>query len=169
VTFFRQIALLLPSAFLLGVLLFLLTHGRGDPGFGMYPFFEQWLGPSAPGWTPELRFLAQAGLFFVPAYLVALLFVLAVALAENALFGRPARRPRSPYGRSFGAVFSVLFLVASGTLVVAGEGAASRWAPGALLAPLIIAFAPFAAGAAALLPAAALAAPIAAIRKAGRA
>ena len=34
VTFLRQIALLLPSAFLVGVLLFLLTHGRGDPGFG---------------------------------------------------------------------------------------------------------------------------------------
>ena len=44
VTFFRQIALLLPSAFLLGVLLFLLTHGRGDAGLRRLSAVESWGG-----------------------------------------------------------------------------------------------------------------------------
>jgi hypothetical protein len=170
VTFFRQIALLLPSAFLLGVLLFLLTHGRGDPGFGTYPFLEQWFGPEAAArWTPEVRFLVQTAIVFVPAYGIALLLVLAVIVAENALFGRPGEPHRSDYRRSFGSVFSVLFLVASAAIVFWGEGTASRKAPGALLAPLIVGLAPFAAGAAALFPAAVLAAPIALLRKAGQA
>jgi hypothetical protein len=170
VTFFRQIALLLPSAFLLGVLLFLLTHGRGDPGFGTYPFLDQWFGPEAAArWTPEVRFLVQTAIFFVPAYAVALLLVLAIAVAENALFGlRPEPRPSS-YRRSFGSVFSVLFLAACGAIVFWGEKAASRKVPGALLAPLIVGLAPFAAGAVALLPAAVLAAPVALLRKAAQA
>ena len=168
-TFLRQIALLLPSAFLLGALTFLLTHGRGDAGFGTYPFLEQWIGPRIAGWTPELRFLAQAALLFAPAYVFALLLVLGITLAETALFGRPARRSGSAYRRSFAATFSVLFLLASGALVLFGESTASRRAPGTLLAPLIVALAPFGAGAAALLPAAVLAGPLAALRKAGEA
>jgi hypothetical protein len=167
VTFLRQIALLLPSAFLLGVLLFLLTHGRGDPGFGAYPFLEEW-SPASASWSPEARFLAQSSLFFVPVYAVTLLFVLAVTLAEKALFGhRAAPHPLSAYRRSFGALFSVLFLLASGVLVLWADRLASQHAPGAVLAPLIVALAPFAAGVAALAPAAALAAPLAALRKAG--
>jgi hypothetical protein len=167
VTFFRQIALLLPSAFLLGVLLFLLTHGRGDPGFGTLPFFEPFAGPASS--TPEIRFLAQAGFFFLPAYALALLLVLAVTVAENGLFGRREAHPRSSYRRAFAGLFSVLFLLASGALVLWGDRIASRTAPGAALAPLLVAMAPFAAGAAALLPAAALAAPLAALLKAGEA
>jgi hypothetical protein len=169
VTFLRQIALLLPSAFLLGALSFLLTHGRDDAGFGTYPFFEQWIGPRITGWTPEQRFLAQAGLFFVPAYVFALLLVFGITLAERALFGRPAGWSGSAYRRSFAAAFSVLFLLASGALVLLGEWIVARRAPGTLLAPLIVALAPFGAGAAALLPAAALAVPLAALRKAGEA
>ena len=167
-TFFRQIALLLPSAFLLGVLLFLLTHGRADPGFGTYPFLEQWVGPGeAARWTPEVRFLVQTGIFFAPAYALSLLIVLGVAAAEKAIFGPPAGRSRSGYRRSFAATFSALFLATTGALVLWADALASRKAPGALLAPLIVGLAPFAAGAAALLPAAVLAAPIAMLRRAG--
>ncbi len=166
-TFFRQLALLLPSAFLLGVLLFLLTHGRSDPGFGTLPFFEQWAGPAASGWTPEIRFLEEAGFLFLPAFGVMLLLVLAVTLAEKAVFGNAADRPSSAYRRSFGALFSAFFLVGSGALVLWAVQVASRRAPDAVLAPLIVAFAPFAAGAVALIPAAALAVPLATLRKAG--
>lgn len=166
-TFFRQIALLLPSAFLLGVLLFLLTHGRTDPGFGSYPFFEQWIGPGVERWTPEARFLSQASVFFLPAYLAALLFVLGVVAAERVMFGRPAGDGRGPYRRSFGAAYSILFLAASGFLVFAGDSLSARHAPDALLAPLLVAVAPFAAAAVAVLPSAVLAAPLAALRKAG--
>ena len=56
----RQAALLLPSAFLLVVLIFLLTHGRKDPGFGTYPFFQRWAGDRVESAAPEARFLEQA-------------------------------------------------------------------------------------------------------------
>ena len=168
-TFFRQIALLLPSAFLLGALLFLLTHGHGDPGFTAYPFFEQRVGASVATWTPEVRFLAQAGFFFVPLYALTLLFVAGIAAAERAAFPGAASRTRSAYRRAFASIFSVLFLVASGIGTLWADRALARSAPGAPLAPMIAALAPFAAGAAALLPAAALAWPAAALRRAGEA
>jgi hypothetical protein len=167
VTFFRQAALLLPSAFLLGTLLFLVTHGHEDPGFGAYPFFEQWAGGALVSTSPEGRFVEQAMLFFVPAYLVTLLFILFVALAERGLLGRaaPARR-LSSYRSAFSGVFAALFLVATGVVVWIGDRMAARLAPGALVAPLLVAFAPYPAAALALLPAAVLAAPVAALRKA---
>src|ERR1700739_2245047 len=64
VNFFRQAALLLPCAFLLGVLLFLLTHGREDPAFGAYPFFEAWKGVSRVAAAPETRLLEPGLRFF---------------------------------------------------------------------------------------------------------
>ena len=91
VRFLRQAALLLPSAFLLNVLVFLLTHGRDDPGFGAYPFFQSWAG-DAPT-APESRFFEQSLVFFVPAYVLALLLILGVTLAERSLFGAAAAAP----------------------------------------------------------------------------
>jgi hypothetical protein len=169
VRFLRHTALLLPSAFLLNVLLFLLTHGRSDPGFGTYPFFRNWLGESAASMAPETRFLEQASIFFVPAYVVALLFILSVALAERAVFGPRKRRKPSGYGRAFGAAFPVLFLVSSALLMWLAGGYAARYAPGSLVAPLLAAAVPFGAAGLALLPAAAAAGPIALVRRAGHA
>ncbi len=157
--FLRQAALLLPSAFLLNVLVFLLTHGRDDPGFGVYPFFQAWAGDPPP--APESRFFEQALVFFVPGYVLCLLFILGVSLAERALFGGPRRRPASRYGRAFGMAFPPLFLLASVVVFWVGEKEALRHAPGSLVAPLLAAAAPFAASAAAVVPAAGLAAPIA--------
>ena len=168
-TFLRQIDLLLPSAFLLGALLFLLTHGRSDPGFGVYPLYEQIAGADAASQPPEARFLAQAGLLFLPAYVGALLFVWLVTLAESALFGRRPLPAPSSYRRALGMVFPLLFVAASGVLVLWGAHVAARVAPDTLLAPALTAFAPFAAAAVALAPAALLAAPLALIRKAGEA
>jgi hypothetical protein len=165
VTFLRQSALLLPSAFLLGVLLFLLTHAHNDPGFGNYPFFDQWAGGRLVPASPELRFLLQSLLFFLPAYAVALLFLFGIVLAEAALFGRRQARRASGYGRVFGPAFATIFLVATAAIVVEGERAAGRLAPGALVAPVLVGFAPFAAAAIAAIPAALLSAPIAAARR----
>jgi hypothetical protein len=165
VTFLRQSALLLPSAFLLGVLLFLLTHSQNDPGFGNYPFFAHWAEGRLAGSSPELRFLLQSLLFFLPGYAVSLLFLLGIVLAETALFGRREPRRASGYARAFGPAFAVLFLIASAAIVFEGERAAGRLAPGALVAPVLVGFAPFAAAAFAALPAALLAAPIAAARR----
>ena len=158
-------ALLLLSAFLLGVLLFLLTHGRHDPGFGVYPFFEEWVGSSWIASTPEGRFVEQASLFFLPLYLVALLFLLCVSVAETALFGPRRDVPRTPYRVAFARAFRLLYLAASAILVFLGDRFAALSAPGALVAPILVAFAPFLAPAVAFLPAVLLAAPIAAIWK----
>lgn len=167
--FLRQAALLLPSAFLLGVLLFLLTHGRRDPGYAAYPFFQQWAGDGAFATSPEARFLGQALVFFVPAYVVTLLFLLAIALGERALFGpRKTRRPGS-YGRAFASTYPVLFLLCSVFAMWVGERLALRQAPGALVAPLVAAVSPFLGAALAALPAAALAAPLALLQKVGAA
>lgn len=165
--FFRHSALLLPSAFLLGVLLFLLTHGREDPGFAAYPFFEQW-GASRSA-TPEFRFLEQALVFFLPLYLVTLLFVLLLAVAENALYG--PRRPiaRSVYDRAFRRVFPALYMVTVAAVVLAGDRLARAYAPGALVGPVLVALTPFAAALFALVPALLLAAPAAALMRMERA
>lgn len=169
VRFLRQAAVLLPSAFLLGVLAFLLTHGHEDAGYGTYPFFEQWAsGRSLPA-TPEARFVEQALVFFVPAYVVTLLFILCVALAENGLFGRRQKGVRSLYGRAFGPTFAVLFLAVSPPLVLLGDRMAARDVPGALVTPLLVAVVPFLAAALALVPAAVLAALVALLLKASQA
>ena len=164
-TFLRQSALLLPSAFLLAVLLFLLTHPHNDPGFGNYPFFDQWAGSRVAAASPELRFLLQSLLFFLPAYVVSLLFLFGIVLAEAALFGPREARPVSRYARAFGPAFAVIFLLASAIVVFEGERAAARLAPGALVAPVLVGLAPFAAAALAALPAALLAAPLAAVQR----
>jgi hypothetical protein len=167
VKFLRQAALLLPSAFLLNVLVFLLTHGRDDPGFGAYPFFQAWTGDAPAG--PESRFFEQALVFFAPAYVLTLLFILSVTLAEKAIFGARAPRKVSRYGRAFGVAFPALFFAASAVLMWVAERQALRQAPGALVAPLLAAAAPFAAAGVAALPAAAAAGPLALLWKASAA
>lgn len=168
-TFFRQAALMLPSAFLLGVLLFLLTHGRSDPGFGVYPFFEDWMGPAIHATFPQGRFVEQALLFFLPLYLVTLLFLLCISLAETALFGRRPARARSAYARALDSVFAILYLPVSATVLLLGDRLARTYAPGALVAPLLAAIAPLLAAPLALLPAIVLAGPVALVRKAASA
>jgi hypothetical protein len=164
--FFRHTALLLPSAFLLGVLLFLLTHGRQDAGFATYPFFEQWGGGMSRS-TPEFRFLGQCLVFFLPLYLIALLFVLCIAVAEDGLYG--PRRPvaRSAFDRAFRKAFPALYLVTVAVLVMAGDRLSRAYAPGALVTPVLIALAPFAGAAVATLPACLLAAPAAVVSRRG--
>lgn len=164
-TFLRQAALLLPSAFLLGVLLFLLTHAHNDPGFANYPFFELWSRGRFASASPEVRFVEQSLFFFLPAYAVALLFILGVALAEKALFAPREARRRSGYGRMFGPAFAPLFLAANALIVFVGERLAGKLAPGALVAPVLAGLAPFLAAAIAVIPAAVLAAALAAARK----
>src|ERR1700687_4454142 len=165
VRFLRQATLLLPSAFLLVVLAFLLTHGRKDPGFGTYPFFQEWVGEGVETAAPETRFLAQALVFFAPAYVAALFSILSVALAERAVFGRASARS-SAFGRAFGSSFPVLYLISSVLVLWWGERIALRQAPGTLVAPVLAALAPFAAGPLAVIPAAVVAGPLALFAKA---
>lgn len=166
VTFLRQSALLLPSAFLLSMLLFLLTHPKNDPGFGTYPFFQERAGAWVSTAAPEVAFAAQATVFFVPAYAVTLLFVCAIVLAERAAFGTKRAARSRGFGRAFAPIFNVLFLVASGVLVFVGDRLARKYVAGALVAPLLVALTPFGAAALAAAPAAVLALPVAFFRRA---
>jgi hypothetical protein len=145
--------------------MFLLTHGRQDPGFGAYAFFQELAQESWVARSPEGRFVQQSALFFLPAYLTTLLVVLCVVLAERGLFGPPGKPRASLYRRTFAGTFAVLYLVTTGPLVFIGEKVAARLAPGALVAPLLVAAAPFAAAAVALVPAAILAGPLALLSK----
>lgn len=165
--FLRQAALLLPSAFLLGVLLFLLTHGRKDPGYAAYPFFQEWAGEGTFATSPEARFLGQALVFFLPAYAVTLLFLLAIALAERTLFGPRKVRKTGSFGRAFGSTYPVVFLLGSVFAMWIGERLLLRQAPGALVAPLMAAVAPFVGAGLAALPALVLAGPVALVQKVG--
>jgi hypothetical protein len=160
VTFLRQAALLLPSAFLLAVLFFLLTHGRQDPGFGSYAFLQEFLEGRLAAKSPEGRFVEQAAFFFLPTYVGALLLVLFVFLAERGIFGRAPKRSDTTYRRTFSGTFAVLFLAATVPLVFWGEKVVARLAPGALVAPILVALAPFGAAVVSFLPAAILAAPL---------
>ena len=169
VSFFRQAALLLPSAFLLGVLFFLLTHGHDDPAFAAYPFLEQWAGGQYVVSAPEGRFVEQSAVFFLPIYLLTLLFILLVALAEAGLFARRQKPRFSAYWRAFAPTFTVLFLLATAVLVAVGEREAARLAPGALVAPVLVAVAPFGAAPVAFPFAAVFAAPVAFLLRAGSA
>ena len=162
--FFRHTALLLPSAFLLGVLLFLLTHGRQDAGFATYPFFEQWGGGMSRG-TPEFRFLGQSLVFFLPLYLIALLFVLCIAVAEDGIYGPRRTVARSAFDRAFRRAFPALYLLTVAVLVMAGDRLSRAYAPGALVTPILIALAPFAGAALATVPACLLAAPAAVVSR----
>jgi len=166
VRFLRQAALLLPSAYLLGVLVFLLTHGRTDPGFGTYPFFQSWATEHDAAKSPELRFLIQSALFFVPAYLATLLFVLAIAVGERALFGRRKVGKPNAYTRAFGTVFPLLYLAAGVAVLWWAENWAMRQAPGSLIAPMLAAVSPFAAAPLAVVPAALVAGPLALVERA---
>jgi hypothetical protein len=166
VTFLRQTALLLPSAFLVGLLLFLVTHPRTDPGFGTYAFFTEWGVARAASLAPEVRFAAQSFVFFAPAYLLMLLFILGISVAERAAFGSGPKAAESSFRRSFAPVYNVLYLAASAVVVFVGDRLARKYLAGTLVAPLLVAVAPFAAGALAIVPAALLAAPLSLFKRA---
>jgi hypothetical protein len=105
-------------------------------------------------------------MLFLPPYVLALLLVLGVSVGEHGALGRRDADGQSSFSRSFAALFPPLFLLGTAALVFFGDRAASRTAPGALLAPVLVALAPFAGGAVALVPAALLAVPVAALRRA---
>jgi hypothetical protein len=166
VTFLRQTALLLPSAFLVGLLLFMVTHPRTDPGFGTYAFFTEWGSVRAASLAPEVRFTAQSFVFFAPAYLLTLLFILCISVAERAAFGSGPKAAESSFRRSFAPVYNVIYLAASAVVVFVGDRLARKHLAGTLVAPLLVATAPFAAAALAIVPAALLAAPLSLFRRA---
>ena len=141
----------------------LATLGHGGPQLRHHVAAATKLGISK---AEIVEILMQSAVFFVPAFLAALLFVLAIAAGERALFGRRPARKTNAYSRAFGVAFPLLYLAASVALLWWAERAALRQAPGSLIAPLLAALAPFGAAPAALVPAAVVAGLIALVGKA---
>jgi hypothetical protein len=165
VRFLRHCALWLPAAFLLAALTFLGTHSSTDPALGIYPFLSDWLGAGRLPSGPRLRFLLQAGVLFVGPYLLWLALVALVAGAERSLFGKSARRPAGLFARIYGRAYLGLLLAAAFGIALAADTIRKRLTGGLQIDATLVAAAPFLAGAAALAPAALLAAPAAALWK----
>ena len=164
-TFFRNCALLLPAAFLLAALSFLLTHGRQDPGLAVYPFLGDWVGAGRLPESPQTRFLLQTLLLFLGPYFLWVSLVLLVAAAERGLWSARARKPRGLFRRVFSGLYVALFLLLSAVLG-ASVDALKRRVPGDVqMAPAAVAAAPFVAGVAAFLPAMLAALPVAGFLK----
>jgi hypothetical protein len=154
---FRNSVLVLPTSFLLGALVFILTHGRSQPGYEVFPFLRDLLGQGRIPSTPELRFLMQGALVFCPAYLFVLLILLLTAVAESVIFGPAPRKKPGLYARAFPTTYLVLYFLAT-VVIVLGTGAVRRVIGSDFpVAPVVVAAAPFLAALAAL-PAAAFAA-----------
>lgn len=164
-TFFRNCALLLPAAFLLAALSFLLAHGRQDPALAVYPFLGDWVGAGRLPSAPQTRFLLETALLFLAPYLLWLSLVLLVALAERGLWGPPDHRPAGLFRGIFSGAYLALFLLLAAVLG-GGVDALKKKMPGDVqIAPAVVAAAPFLAGAAALIPALLIALPVAGFLK----
>jgi hypothetical protein len=160
VTFLRNCALLLPAGFLVAAFVFLFGHGPQDPALAVFPFVGEWIGADRLPRSPEVSFLFQSAMLFLPAYVLWLLLVLLVALAERALFGRADRAPgvlHRTFSRS-----CVFFLFVLCGIAGATSGAVKRRlkAEGPV-GVAVVAAAPFVAGLVAPIPAIALSLPLA--------
>lgn len=98
----RGFLLVLPGAFLLVLLGYLVSHPNAPESFVAYPFLADSLG-SALGKRPLLRFVMASAAFFVPPYLVTglLLFIADAGVSAAAPLwsertGRAARKAGSP-------------------------------------------------------------------------
>jgi len=94
----RAFLLVLPGAFLLVLVAFLVAHPGAADSFVAYPFLADALG----GWVnkrPLIRFVLASAAFFVPPYLVTgvLLFAADAGVSAAApLWRKGARRPALP-------------------------------------------------------------------------
>lgn len=89
----RAFLLVLPAAFLLVLVAYLVAHPGAADSFVAYPFLADSLG-SALGKRPLLRFVAASAAFFVPPYLVTglLLFIADAGVSAAAPLWSDKRR-----------------------------------------------------------------------------
>lgn len=167
----RAFLLVLPAAFLLALVSFLVAHPGAATSFVAYPFLADSIG-SWVGRRPILRFVLASAAFFVPPYLVSglLLFVAdagvsaAAPLWANGKKARAASAVPPPESRWTFLAVSLLSAVALGLLLhrVAHGGDL----PGGVnVAPLLVVLAAFAAVGAGLLAGGLVAVPRAVARR----
>jgi len=161
VTFLRNCALLLPAGFLAAAFVFLISHGPQDPALAVYPFVSDWIGADRLPRSPEAAFLVESVILFLLPYLLWLVMVLLVGLAERSIFGA---KPNASGGvlRTTFSRFAVFFLLLF-SAVIGGSTAAlkRRLKSEAPVGAAAVAAAPFVAGALAPVPAFLVALPIA--------
>ncbi|MGH9442612.1 MAG: hypothetical protein ACRD16_10100 [Thermoanaerobaculia bacterium] len=159
--FFRACSWILPSAFLVALLAFLLTHGPDDPALAVYPFFRDWIGPEHLPRSAEVGFFLESTVLFLFPYAFWLAFLLLVGLAERAVFGRSAAGEAGPFRATFSRLYVALLLVGAGVLG-ASTGLLRRKLGGdTQVGAVAVAAAPFASSAAMVVPAFVLAIPVA--------
>jgi hypothetical protein len=160
VTFLRNCALLLPAGFLVAAFVFLLGHGPQDPALAVFPFVGEWIGADRLPKSPEVSFLFQSAMLFLPPYVLWLVLVLLVVAAERALLGRTDRVPGVLHRTFSRACVFFLFLLCA--IAGAGSGAVKRRLK--TEGPVgvgVVAAAPFVAGLAAPIPAILVSLPLA--------
>jgi hypothetical protein len=160
VSFLRSCAWLLPAAFLVAVLTFLLTHSPGDPALAVYPFFRDWIGVDRLPKSAEVGFFLESGFLFLLPYAFWLAFVLLVVVGEKAVFGEPKGGGPRPFRRTFVRLYAVLLIVGA-AILGASTGLLRRKLGGdTQVGAVAVAAAPFLSSLLAVVPAFLLAAPL---------
>jgi len=160
VTFLRNCALLLPAGFLVAAFVFLLGHGPRDPALAVFPFVGEWIGADRLAKSPELSFLFQSSMLFLPAYVLWLLLVLLVVLAERALFG-PTERAPGLLHRTFSRSCVFFLFVLCGAAGATSGAVKRKLKTEGPVGVAVVAASPFLAGLVAPIPAIALSLPLA--------
>jgi hypothetical protein len=148
----RAFLLVLPGAFLLVLLAYLVAHPGAAEAFVAYPFLADSLG----AWVtkrPLLRFVLASAAFFVPPYLVTglLLFVADAGISAAAPLwgkarGRAAHRDAAPPPESRWAFVGVSLVAAAAFGVLLHRVAHGGELPGGVnVSPLFVVIASFAA------------------------
>ena len=159
-TFLRNCALLLPAGFLVAAFVFLISHGPQDPALAVFPFIGEWIGADRLPKSPEVSFLFQSAALFVPPYVLWLVLVLLVVLAERALYGRAGRAPGLLHRTFSRACVFFLFLLC-GVAGGASGAVKRRLKTEGPVGVAVVAAAPFVAGLAAPIPAIVVSLPLA--------
>ena len=158
--FFRACSWILPSAFVVAALTFLLTHGPADPALTVYPFFRDWIGPERLPRSAEVGFVLESSVLFLFPYGFLLAFILLVSVAENAVFGKPAARVPGPFSATFARLYVVLLVAGSGFLGASTGLLRKKLGGDTQVGAIAVAAAPFLSGLLAAGPAFLLAAPV---------
>ncbi len=168
----RAFLLLLPGAFLLVLVAYLVAHPNAAEAFVAYPFLAESLG-SALSKRPLLRFVMASAAFFVPPYLVTglLLFVAdagvsAAAPLWSGKVGRTARAAGEPPPEARWAFLGVSLAAALALGISLHRVGHGGDLPGGVnVSPLFVVVASFAAVGIGLLAAGLAAGPRALIRR----
>lgn len=167
----RAFLLVLPGAFLLALVAYLVAHPSAAESFVAYPFLAESMG-AALSRRPLLRFAITSGVLFVPPYLVTglLLFVADAGVSAAApLWSAPRRRAGgAPPPESRWAFVGVSLAAALAFGVLLHRVAHGGDLPGGVnLSPLFVVIASFGAVGAGLVAAGVAAVPRAVARRLG--